>query len=198
MSSSETGLQSSDKFRSHRSNSLLTTESDESQSSFAHIPPQSRGEVIREVKALFQRILDDVPNAPRTTASSLPSQEKKFRNVEITTRLLNAYLSVFYKHAELSVAREMFWRLFEDVGPTRNTRTYLEALDRCANPARKIERDLALSFGEEVWLKWQQLEEMGRANGSALNPRLVERAHVAMIRVLAMYVFLVNRLFSVS
>jgi len=148
------------------------------------MPPQSRGELIREVRALFRRILEDRSSTP-PTPPSLPFQEKKFRNVEITTRLLNAYLSVFYKHADLSVAREIFWHLFEDVGPARSARTYLEALQRCANTSRKIERDLALSFAEELWLKWQQLEEAGLDNGSALNSRLVERAHVAIIRVLA-------------
>jgi hypothetical protein len=135
------------------------------------------------VKTLFRRILEDRTNASRTTTPSLLFEEKKFRNTEITTRLLNAYLSVFYKHAELAVAREMFWSVFEDVGSTRSPRSYLEALVRCANPPRKFERDLALSFSEELWLKWQQLEE-----ASALKPRLVERAHVAMIRALAMYV----------
>lgn len=185
---SETGLQRREDSRSQTQSSLLTIEPDEPQPSFAHLPPQSRGEVIREVKTLFRRILEDRTDAPRTTTPSLLFEEKKFRNTEITTRLLNAYLSVFYKHAELAVAREMFWSVFEDVGSTRSPRSYLEALVRCANPPRKFERDLALSFSEELWLKWQQLEEAGLDNQSALKPRLVERAHVAMIRALAMYV----------
>lgn len=185
---SETGLQQREDSQSQTPSSLLTVEPDEPQPSFAHLPPQSRGEVIREVKTLFRRILEDRIDAPRTTNPSLLFAEKKFRNTEITTRLLNAYLSVFYKHAELAVAREMFWSVFEDVGSSRSPRSYLEALVRCANPPRKSERDLALSFSEELWLKWQQLEETGLDNKSAMKPRLVERAHVAMIRALAMYV----------
>lgn len=177
----ETGLQCS-----KVSGPSVVFESDEPQLSTLHIPPLSRGEVIREVKALFQRILGDRTNAPKIT---IPFEEKKFRNIEVTTRLLNAYLSVFYKHSELAVGREMFWSLFEDVGSTRSSRTYLEALERCANPSTKNERELAVGFSEELWLKWQQLEEAGLDNGSALNPRIVERAHVAMIRVQAVYVF---------
>lgn len=186
--SRETSLQLHDNSSTQSSTtSQPAIESDEGQPSFAHIPPQSRGEVIREVTALFRRILEDRTNTSSPSARSLPFEEQKFRNVEITTRLLNAYLSVFYKHAELQLAREMFWRLFEDVDVTRSARSYLEALQRCANPLRKVERDVALGFSGEIWRKWAQLEEAARLdNGSGLNARLVERAHTAMIRILAM------------
>ena len=81
---------------------------DSGQPSFAHIPPQTRGEVIQEVKILFNRILQDGSGSTPTATASLPFIRKKFRNVELTTRLLSSYLSVFYRHASLESSRNLF------------------------------------------------------------------------------------------
>ena len=82
-------------------------EADDDRPSFAHIPPQSRQEVIREVKALFQRIVEDhnSANSTATATPSLPFSDRKFKNVDITTRLIASYLSVFYKHASLETSQ---------------------------------------------------------------------------------------------
>jgi hypothetical protein len=159
--------------------------------SFAHIPPQSRQEVIREVKALFQRILEDrkSTNPIPTTTLSLPFSDRKFKNVDISTRLIGSYLSVFYKHAFLETCQEMFWKIFEEHGVLRSLRLYVEALERCGNTRRKIERSVALNFADELWIKWCETEQALKAqthNKKLIDPRLIERANVAMVRVLAM------------
>ena len=157
--------------------------------SFAQIPPQSRQEVIREVKALFQRILEDRKSAnPTATATpSLPFSDPKFKNVDITTRLIASYLSIFYRHASLETSREMFWKIFEEHGVLRSLRVYVEALERCGNTKRKVERNVALKFADELWIKWCEAEQALKTQNKKPNdPRLIERAHVAMIRVLAM------------
>ena len=173
-----------------REASSFIVDDDSGQPSFAHIPPQTRGEVIQEVKILFNRILQDSSRSTPAATASLPFIQKKFRNVELTTRLLSSYLSVFYKHAPLESSRNLFWTMFEDFGLTRSARAYVEALERCANAQRGIERDTGLRFAQELWVKWNEIENVGSVDGRTLNPRLIERAHVAMVRVLSMYVYL--------
>ncbi|CAA7262078.1 unnamed protein product [Cyclocybe aegerita] len=167
------------------SSTSLAVEEDDDRPSFAHIPPQSRAEVIREAKLLFNRILQDQSDAASSATLSLPFAEKKFKNVELTTRLLTSYLSIFYRHASLEASRELFWTLFEEVGVQRSARTYVEALERCGNARRGPERESVTDFADELWAKWKEVEEAGYGNGKPINARLVERAHVAMIRVLS-------------
>jgi hypothetical protein len=75
---------------------------------FTHIPPQSRQEVVHEVRALLQRILADLGEQDNELNETLPI-EYKFQHVTLTTRLLNSYLAVFYRHSSLEESRDMFW-----------------------------------------------------------------------------------------
>lgn len=161
---------------------------DDGQPSFAHIPPQTRGEVIQEVKILFNRILQDRSDSTPAATPSLPFIQGMFKDVELTTRLLSSYLTVFYKHSTLEYSRDLFWTLFEDLGLTRSARTYVEALERCANARKGVERETGLRFAQELWVKWCSIEQVGSVDGRPLNPRLIERAHIAMIRSLSVYV----------
>ena len=155
---------------------------------FAHIPPQSHQEVIREVKILFERIVEDrnSTNPTATATPSFPFSDRKFKNVDITTRLIASYLSVFYRHSPLETSREMFWKIFEEHGVPRSLRVYIEALERCGNARMKFERNVALKFTDELWAKWLEAEQALKTHDDKKpnNPRLIERAHVAMIRVL--------------
>ena len=156
--------------------------------SFSHVPPQSRSEVIREVKILLQRIIEDrnSTDSTATATASLPFSNREFKKVDITTRLIASYLSVFYRHASLETSREVFWKIFEEHGVVRSLRVYVEALERCANTRRGLERMVALKFADELWLKWREMEQALKTDDRKLSdPRLVERAHVAMVRVLA-------------
>jgi hypothetical protein len=156
---------------------------------FTHIPPQSRSEVIQEVELLFTGILEDTgldPSHDPNTDNVLPS-EKKFKNVQLTPRLLNSYLSVFYNHSSLATSQKLFWELFDEHCVPRSARTYVEALERCGNAKRGHARELALSFADEIWTKWQTMEDSGQdTNGRALSGRVIERAHMAFIRVLTL------------
>lgn len=180
------------------SDSEMSTTKDEGQTAhvspleatptFSHIPPQDRSEVIREVKSLFSRILDDIsldPGGGRDMNDTLVNA-KKFKNVHLTPRLLNSYLSIYYKHSSLETSRELFWGLFDEHGIPRTSRTYVEALQRCANTKRGHEREFALSFAEEIWAKWQALEDVGQEDGRVLSGRVIEKAHIAFIRVLTL------------
>ena len=156
--------------------------------SFAHIPPQSHSEVIREIKFLFNRILQDRSNTDTPANVSLPFSERKFKGVQLTTPLLNSYLSVFYNHASLEASRKQFWTLFNDLKLTRSPRTFVEALERCGNARRGSEREVVLGFADELWINWKTMEKNSLDHGKPLPSRLVERAHVAMIRVLSLWV----------
>ncbi|KAF8884453.1 hypothetical protein BD779DRAFT_776164 [Infundibulicybe gibba] len=74
-------------------------------SKFTHIPQQSRSEVVKEARALFKRIIHDTRanlEDPDTVASP------QFRHVALTTRLLNSYLSIHYKHSTLDKSCKLF------------------------------------------------------------------------------------------
>ena len=155
--------------------------------SFAHIPPQSRQEVIREVKFLFERILEDRKTANPSATPSLPFSDQKFKNVEITTRLIGSYISVFYMHASLEVSQEIFWKIFEEHGVVRSLRVYVEALERCGNTKRRFEKDISLKFADKLWITWSEEEQASKIqthDKKPYCPRLIERAHIAMLRVL--------------
>ena len=79
----------------------------------------------------------------------------------------------------------MFWNIFEEHGVVRSLRVYVEALERCGYTKRKIERSVALKFADELWIKWCEAEQAFDGKNSN-DTRLIERAHVAMVRVLAM------------
>ena len=163
----------------------IMTENQDEASSFAHIPPQSHAEVLQEVKSLFQRICEECGSANEPNADKL-----KFKDVQLTPRLVNSYLAVFYKHASLSTSRDFFWKIYEELGVLRSTRAYVEALERCGNAQKGDERIVALKFAEELWESWKVIEASGKHDGRPLSARMIERAHVAMIRVLVLYVFI--------
>ena len=153
--------------------------------SFAHIPPQS--EVIREVKALFQRIIEDRDNLnPTATGTSLPFSTENSK----TLISLHDYLSVFYRHSSLETSQELFWKIFEVHGVLSSLRVYVEALERCGNTKRKVEKNLALKFAYELWIKWceEAALKTQTQDKKPNDPRLIERAHLAMVHVLAMWV----------
>ncbi|KAJ7222330.1 hypothetical protein GGX14DRAFT_532254 [Mycena pura] len=155
-------------------------------SRFTHIPPQTGNEVIDEVQALFERILEDTGKGQGgASLDPLLGGPQKFKHVILSVRLVNSYLSVHYQHSSLEVSEALFWKVFNDVGVVPDARSYLEALERCAR-SKKRERDLSLQFAERLWENWLELEDAGRASSRTLDARMVERAHVAFIRVLAL------------
>lgn len=154
--------------------------------SFSHLPPQSPSEVITEARALFNRILQDTnPTSHSSSDTPLSPLAGKF-NVTLSPRLLNAYMSVYYSHASLESARDVFERLFSscDVDFMGDSRTYVDALERCAL-SRPRERDIAGKWVDEIWVRWEELERkwVNGATGTAMTARLVERAHTAARRV---------------
>lgn len=151
-------------------------------SHFTAILPQSHVEVLYEAHALLARVV-------RTASPGEDPMLQAFSHVELTSRLLNAFLSVHYTHALLGESTQLYHTLFAEYGVAKNAWTYVEALERAARANRGPERADSLKFAREVWAEWQPLEEAwwrreGR-NQARLDARLVERAYVAMIRVLS-------------
>lgn len=158
--------------------------------SFTILPPQTHADVLREADALYARIMRDETKFLEGSSAL----DQSFRHVRPTTRLLNAYLSVYYSHAPLFKCIALFKTLFSqpDSEVTRNAWTYVDALERCAR-AQKPDRKMALHFAREVWEAWQPVESAWRLYGenaaaASVSARLVERAYVAMIRTLSLCV----------
>ncbi|TRM63312.1 hypothetical protein BD626DRAFT_402875 [Schizophyllum amplum] len=149
--------------------------------------PQTQAEVVREAAHLFGRILRDTGNlAPEHDRFADPPPTK-FEHVELTSRLLNAYLSVFYRHSTLPTALDLFRQLYKDdefgLGVSPNASTFVDALERCASARKGPERELALRFAQEIWEDWTVLEG---DHHRPIKARLIERAHVAYVRTMAL------------
>lgn len=173
--------------------------------SFSHLPPQSPGEVLAEARTLFDRILQDTNTTSYSPSDAPPGALAGKFNVPLTPRLLNAYMSIYYSHASIESAHEVFDRLFspDGIGFVGDARTYVDALERCAL-AKSRERDVVRKWVDELWTRWEELEH-GWVNGATtettVTARLVERAHTAVRRVHLLLVFLFSgmlRLYSYS
>lgn len=152
--------------------------------SFTHLPPQSRSEVIGEARALFSRIIRQSPDP--TSSPSGPSLLPALPDVHVTPRLLVAYLSVFYAHAPLETAHEMFRKLSAEHGLAKDALALVVALERCANARRGSERAYVRSFAGDAWQEWTALENERKLTRARNYARHIQRAYAAQIRVLAL------------
>ena len=163
----------------------VITSSSDANINIPKLPPQTRDEVLREADVLFALISERERDGPSTG----------FENVELTTRLLNAYLDVYYSHAPISVSLELYSTLHSRFDVPRSALTYVAALERCAR-ATKPDRGIALKYAKDIWNDWKAIEQTWRqesaiekqgGNGPATtNARVIERAYVAMIRLIAL------------
>ncbi|PCH43178.1 hypothetical protein WOLCODRAFT_153238 [Wolfiporia cocos MD-104 SS10] len=163
---------------------------------FSHLPPQSSAEVISEARALFSRIVEDgrlrsIDIQYTREGFAAPSGlSGLFRHIRINARLLNAYLAVHYRHSPIEDSIILYRTLFNDLGIQRNATTFVEALERCSF-SKPDEQRQALQFAQEVWVSWKEVEDHWRARTQSqeydmafVNARLVERANVAMVKML--------------
>ncbi|EIW76827.1 hypothetical protein CONPUDRAFT_168571 [Coniophora puteana RWD-64-598 SS2] len=180
--------------------------------SFSHLPPQTSAEVISEARALFSRILEDTPFAPssqgepgvRDLGADYSPVPRKFASVQLSAPLLNAYMAVFYQHANVHVAQDTFRALWgepaahassrQGLRVSRDAYTYLDALEWAANMRRskREERRAACAFAEKLWEGWREMEASNVGGGGAgvgkgkCSARVVEKVYAALIRVLAL------------
>lgn len=151
--------------------------------------PQSHAEIVAEASILFERIYDN-SNSP------LPADEASpFHRVQITSHLLNSYISVHFAHSSLVKSRKVYEDIFSrpvrsynDGTVRKNARTYMLALQRCAKTASRNSSSLskaneALSFARALWDEWQR---SNLENDSTVSPRSIEAVWRSMIRVLTL------------
>ncbi|KAI0246335.1 hypothetical protein BJV78DRAFT_1286525 [Lactifluus subvellereus] len=155
------------------------------ESSFAHLPPQSRSEVLGEIRALFSRISHSSHSSPTPRTCPPPGPLPALPDVHATPRLLNAYLSALYAHASLEAAHEAFRTTFAERGLEKDAVTLVEALERCACARRGRERASVSGFAEDAWREWTRLENDTSPTRRA-SARHVQRAYSARVRVLAL------------
>ncbi|THH27976.1 hypothetical protein EUX98_g6203 [Antrodiella citrinella] len=151
-------------------------------STFTHLPPQTRAELVAEVRLLMDQIVER--NRPEGGDEAAAG---RFKHVHLTPRLVNAYLSVHYAHTSLDTAIECYQHIFADLGVPRNSQSYVEALERFSK-VKKDQREDVRSLGDEIWSEWQGVEaawRRGDPTSLRLTARIIERAHTAMIRLLS-------------
>jgi hypothetical protein len=159
---------------------VATTDTDPS---FDSIPPQSREEVLAEVKNLFEGILHDTQRSQVVSPQNLDESPMLFKDVRVSTELVNAYLSVHYNHGKITGTWKLFRNLFKEVGVKRNFLSYVEALEACGRwSCTKNTRDLVLQFAEEVW-ELLQKDMSVHDEMFSVRVRLIERANLASIRI---------------
>lgn len=169
-------------------------ENTESIPSFSRLPPQTSSDVIAETRALFDRILQDRHLSTEVHNPQGGLLTGRFAPVELTPVLVNAYLSVFYRHASIETSRLAFDSLFnKSQSPLTkllhpDEHACINSLERCAM-AQAEERHVAARWAEDVWQRWEIIEGNGLRSGKGnvgSFARLIERAHAAMRRVLAL------------
>ena len=156
--------------------------------------PQSRQEIIKEVTALWGRILEDRRDVMTDNQNHSSPYHLVFGHVSLTSTLLNAYMAVHYIHSPPSVAYKVYANLFEPLGLRRDAFTYVLALEAYAKGRRTSKEELryALSVARNIWKDWRQLEDVGvsqmstHPNSEGVDARVVERAWSAMMRLLTM------------
>lgn len=153
---------------------------------FGKAPPQTPAEVLAEVEALFQRVLDDTGRGRSSASVEGAPSVGAFSEVALSPVLVNSYLSVHYRHGDIGHLRNLFGEIFEEAGTERTPRSYVEALERCAYEESGPSRDVAYEFAEELWTSWLEVEPQLRTEGATA--RLIERARAAMIRTCALSV----------
>ncbi|KAF9221706.1 hypothetical protein BS17DRAFT_736823 [Gyrodon lividus] len=162
--------------------------------SFSRLAPQTPSEVIAESRALFDRIVRDRSLSPEESQSfgSHSALAGRLAPINLTPALLNAYLSVFYRHASIETSQEVFASFFSQDSSLAepnfqaDEHTYINALERCTL-ARAEDRRIAAQWAQDIWQRWQATEVEGVRNGKATVgsfARSIERAHAAMRRVL--------------
>jgi pentatricopeptide repeat protein len=151
------------------------------------VPPQTHSEVIAEVEALFSRIVS------QSAQSGAGTHSEPLSKVQLTTQLLNSYLTVHYAHSTLRTSLELFHRLFDDLEVRRNLWSFIHVMERCSYSQTVEERRLALKVVDVIWREWDAWinelvpsPEKMVARATTIPPRLVERVWRAKIRTLAL------------
>jgi len=148
---------------------------------FSSLPPQDRSGVIAEVRNLFDAIVED--NRIAAKSSLTEDIPLFFKTVRLTASLLNSYLSVYYSHARFHISQELYRSIFQVHGVERDIHSYVDALTMCAC-VPKGTRHLALKFALEIWSDWERFIKglESSSDPGVASPRLIERAHIALIR----------------
>ncbi|OCF45692.1 hypothetical protein I317_00595 [Kwoniella heveanensis CBS 569] len=142
------------------------------------VVPISSADAIREADALFQRILHDVQYA-RSSALDYPQGPQDhaylpFKNVHLTPRLINSYISVHLAHSPtLESAKQRYddtWSAVAEIsgGAVRpNGWTYLHVLEKCSMGNRggisASDRAMSLAWGQESWESYQTWSENAKS-----------------------------------
>lgn len=169
--------------------------------------PKTSAEALHEAELLFERVVHDA----RTALTEPPNVvHYPFSGVQITTRLLNSFLSVYLKHATYAQARRAYnraWSTFTpETGfknpPRPNGWTYLIVVDRCARgKLSKEDREVAADWGRETWQAYREWAKVTMADPTlqgdspaarrrrwllGLGERQIERMWILGIRLAAL------------
>ncbi|KAG8969028.1 hypothetical protein FRC03_004702 [Tulasnella sp. 419] len=157
----------------------------------SNLMPQTRAGILREVKALFCRIISG-----HGSEGSAPgfNPDLAFSGVQITTNLLNSLLAVHYRHSTTSAAIRIYNEVFPQFNVARNSQSYADALaalviSKSGKESAKV-KIKARELAEPIWESWVEWRASLRSNPSdytlgdaAISPRRIEKMYSDMIRI---------------
>jgi hypothetical protein len=117
--------------------------------------PQTSAQVLEEAQNLMLQIVS--PSAlglPETGSSSTSSTPTMFPNVEPSTFLLNAYLSILNSHSTLSASLDFFNKAYEVTEVEKNRYSYELMMKRCELGKVNSETVEKAKKVFEEWLTW--------------------------------------------
>ncbi|CAO1623700.1 unnamed protein product [Jaminaea pallidilutea] len=159
-------IAAADEEATSESRTLSQPAMDEAASEFSSRPPATSAEVVRELRGLLSRAIAD--QAPRQEGSGPSAIVGPFSRVEISTRLLNAYLNALSTHLPrgqrlatlLALTRgpESLFARLQQPHNGRTMRTLLQACtaDASIGEARSKEISAAADW---AWSQWRAMED---------------------------------------
>ncbi|KAG8987653.1 hypothetical protein FRB90_003226 [Tulasnella sp. 427] len=159
----------------------------------APLVPQSRDEVLREARALFQRIIRGQEVArmgDMWTDTAHP--DWPFSTVKITTNLMNAYLSVHLNHSAPVKAVPLFTAgkdsLYTKFHVAKNSQAFATVLERLAVVKGRNTRKEVMPLADEVWKEWIAYSTArGNVVGpNKVSPRRIESVWATMVRIVTL------------
>ncbi|KIJ47256.1 hypothetical protein M422DRAFT_164275 [Sphaerobolus stellatus SS14] len=124
-------------------------------------PPQTAQEIVREASLVWSQILQDQPDSSSTCPDD-PLRRRPFRNVQITGRLVDAYLAVHFSHNHPQEAYQLFQELYSSLGVEKDYTSYYYAIDAYCSGKKKHTRQVsraALDRVNETWKEWRAYED---------------------------------------
>lgn len=159
-------------------------------------PPQTHQDIIREAERIWSKIVNDQTIASSSSSDVAPNLAPVFRNVSITSRLIDSFMTIYFAHSPPEIAYKKYNILYKAFAVEKGPRSYLQAIQAYTNGQRFSSEYVraSLDWARNIWEEWRQYEiSVDVMQISGVHPeirradaRIVEKIWIAYIKLLAL------------